>query len=1105
MPSTYVGVQNVINVIDGYKSYLHDIGWRFNEPEANEIDLETGQLVGWQTETERLINRIYSGLGEITAHNLDPIDQNARVLYAEVNPFRNNIWFNTEQGIITNIHSGPYTDIRVDTTLYDQSGTPLPNDSLHIFRSDRQSRIRSCSLCGSRYVQSGSVNFSDDETVRPYSDPHIGGVHLFIDGYEHTIMFNDYTADGYLIHDSYLGLSTGKFSLEFEKNIDYTYRPNIGGYYLNGTQMVQNIENAVENIQYYYDTHRVNETSDFLEYARALLGYTPPDYLDVLGVGSKSKFVFWRGMIQNKGAVSAVSSFINARLFVDAKVDEFWAYKVGEYGNVKKRTFNDLLVQPNDVRRNELRLQFADSNTTPDELFVQISPSDQSRWVNFPDQEQTIDPTFNFYFDVDVVQTVVGFHTDGTNNYIITEPCNDVSIVKYENSVPTKLDELAGDYTRINSRIVQLNISGVLPSDIVTSALRLNTKKYNPAKLIDQKTQNVVSSIFVWNPGVNEHYHVPMKLIDVRNDVDPAKYSDTFMDLGLVSSNKNWNANEVGTVWLRTNSFDYVPYYDNILFPSVTDRLYYWGKATEWSTFDVLQWTESPVLPSDWTNYVSEQASNNEVDLYSKPSGSPMRVIYKQVNVSSVPGEVQLSTGERIDVNPLKQFDVYLHGTTNTIYELNDMFTDQGGITGTTIAHGQPIQVYVNGFWKGTVSANSVISSSLIEPPTDVQDGDIYVLSVASSWGPAGTPRKWDETTTDWVSLNSDELDALIPADLIPAATDGRFIGVYVDIADLLIDLGHPLYETDTITFVYDLFGVDVDAVSTDNIYYTADTPYTQVNEIDNSGNIVNRKYYFWVENKNTRPSASELSLVEIKSLIINPSVPYMFTQGYKPAQEISGVKAPARLTRLIVRGISNLISDFDRYRIRINSVTSLRDDVDIKNSLTTKNVHEQWEIFRKNQPNTISRTLWNKLTESVVGYKLNNSSVVVPATNRVLYDQTFGTMTRIGFGDGQTFVDKEMALTTIVNEIENPNFDLYPIDKSSFLSTFNCDTPENVLATMNYIYNTFPSSDTNRIFFACLHDALSLKSEYGDLMKTSAISLHGIKILETADRITDD
>ena len=96
--------------------------------------------------------------------------------------------------------------------------------------------------------------------------------------------------------------------------------------------------------------------------------------------------MFWRGAIQQKGSVNAIQAFINSRRFIDAKVDEFWAIKVADFGSASEKEYPEMYVTTVDARSNDLRLQFAIEGDAIEETFTPIHMTDLERWYNQPDQ-----------------------------------------------------------------------------------------------------------------------------------------------------------------------------------------------------------------------------------------------------------------------------------------------------------------------------------------------------------------------------------------------------------------------------------------------------------------------------------------------------------------------------------------------------------------------------------------------------------------------------------------------------------------------------------------------------------------------------------------------
>jgi hypothetical protein len=176
----------------------------------------------------------------------------------------------------------------------------------------------------------------------------------------------------------------------------------------------------------------------------------------------------------------------------------------------------------------------------------------------------------------------------------------------------------------------------------------------------------------------------------------------------------------------------------------------------------------------------------------------------------------------------------------------------------------------------------------------------------------------------------------------------------------------------------------------------------------------------------------------------------------------------------------------------------------DLKGNLNLKNKHQEWFMFRREQPSNIPRELWDRLTEAMIGYTLADSTVRVPTLDRELYDALFGTDTRFGLGADQAFVDADYALASVLAYLTNPNIDFQPTDINAFFATYSFDTPENIQEAMTVIYDTFGSTHVNNIWFETLSDALATRAKYKELLKTSWIALHGIRVLEVGGLFDD-
>jgi hypothetical protein len=204
----------------------------------------------------------------------------------------------------------------------------------------------------------------------------------------------------------------------------------------------------------------------------------------------------------------------------------------------------------------------------------------------------------------------------------------------------------------------------------------------------------------------------------------------------------------------------------------------------------------------------------------------------------------------------------------------------------------------------------------------------------------------------------------------------------------------------------------------------------------------------------------------------------------------------PIMYRECIIRNASGYITDNTRYMVQFTRDLTLRDTLsDATTQTNLKDKYSEWVLFRQNQSDNIMQHLWDALVESLSGISLR-TGLPVPSLDRVLYDDRYGTDTQYGLGTGQTFVDKNTGLKTLQSYLQDPTRDFSPMDIDNFLNTNDFTTALGIQTAMIEIYNTFGSAHVNGIWFEMLQDALSTKAKYKELIKTSWVALHGIRIL---------
>ncbi len=1057
MPLTIQGVQGLIDFVDGYAARLEDKGIKAAHSTSREIDPDTGRLVSWQTEIERCIDKIYTGIGKNnttvkqygttyeyvlrdpsaepdtfelvnvgefpfqlaqevylftagsvpagatlnTPYYVIPVDETSFQLastaenafddiainvtdvgigkqfigsfpssfvsgddYVEINPFRNNVWIATPDGVVANVFNGGSADANSEVTIYDQYGRPLPKGSVSVLREDKLTRVT---------VRPSIPNDISTMVQNAYNYIHIGGVHFYLDGFEHVVMFNNYTTEGYLIYDPYIGMDVSRLNISYNRSTNKTLRPSIGGYYYDDGEMVRNLEASVVDMRSYYDTYGGTTVSDFIPFARALLGYEDPTYLDQLNTQERAKFLFWKGMIQRKGSKAAITAFINSKHFIDARVDDFWAYKVADFGDARQKYKPEIKVRIDDSYGSDLRYEFLNSGEVGSDRFVPVTYADESRWVDPMKAKKEMSGEI-LYFDALQVTSIADLTVHEGSAYLALDARMDTVKLQYLDGTTWTTLSVGSGLEKINDRTYRVTATIPAETTVYLVGFAADVAKLDPIHIVDMSTKTVVANSKVWDPINGKHYYAALKDIDFMDGMDPAGYDDT-----------SWTTNHVGKKWLDTSSFGYVPYDDTTIFPDFNDRMSRWGRLSGWSSPVAYEWVRSTRTPEEYEKAAASEEGDISIAQSKRASGSPLKVT------------IRTSTGAEVDLRP--------------IHAVYDVSTKLATIKANADYAGLDVHVYKNGIF--------LVQRSI-------------------------------ET---------------------------------IQLADIEYTLG------DYITFILKNPNAGDE--------FTEQYKYMTVTEADSQGNDV-LVYYFWAGARNVAESG-KLSASQIASQITYPSAPYHI---YSNLDAVTG-----RYNRVILRGVAQFINAENRYVVRFSRDFTLRDKLSAgQSALDLKNKHAEWVLFREKQPYKISQKLWDKMTEALIGYELDGfdqgTRTPVPSLTYALYDQQYETTTRFGMDRGQAFVDRAMGLATVQRLLQTADFDTAPIDKYVFLETHTFDTPVNIKRSLQYIFTNFSDTSVNRMFFEVLRDALSFKQDFAGLFMTSFVALHGIKILETSGSV---
>jgi hypothetical protein len=573
LPLTIVGLQNVVNLVYGYSRKMQDDGWVFNDDGIQNIDQVTGRVRNWQLEIEKLIDAVYStgvrlGEGYI------------------LNPFIDRIWLDQDTGLLSEYYDSALFDVTAHPAVFDILGVKINTHDLTMLRQRGKSQI-------------GAV-------VPMYS------VHAQIDEFEHLFVFNNLSSpstNSGLIYDPFSGARISTIKLNGRRQASKTLRPEFGGHYLVGNEVKKNLQASTDKIAHYYDTDSVYEDEQSTKHALALLGFTPKKYMADLDLNDRTQFNFWRGLIQMKGTNASITAFLNNDRFEDAKLDEYWAYKVAEYGDSRSKIFPELKLTVGDTLQQFTKLIFDLPNPLAPpagyEAFTNIISDDEARWFTLDDLSVgpvTFEAQVAGTYSNDMVQRGEVITLSFIADKLIIDPSSTATA------------------EQINARTLRVTAPGTLSAIGYGPA----TPKFNPVKLFNYVNPELVEEIPHWHPAIGQHAPAALESVNIISDKDPARYNVSTLVLGNSNYDplRMWGTKEVGRVWWDTTNLDYLPYSDETIFASVDERLSRWGTLADYATVDVVEWVQSTVPPNEYDMQAAVDAGNADLDSRTRAEGT---------------------------------------------------------------------------------------------------------------------------------------------------------------------------------------------------------------------------------------------------------------------------------------------------------------------------------------------------------------------------------------------------------------------------------------------------------------------------------------------------
>lgn len=278
-----------------------------------------------------------------------------------LSPVNNTIKIKNNHGVISLFGSQ-------NSSIYDlltYNGNPIPTDRVTITRDNKNYRMTS-------------------------SDP-IFYAKLGVHEYEHAIRINNRTMFGDTIFDTVLGTRIGRIFIRGSKTTTWNGRLYAPGYIIGEDGIKPNFDTAVKDITNFNDLTTMSPRGVINDLKFHNVGYQTREYLENLGLDSKSQIDFYSGFIRQKGSLSSYkkisrSNTVSARDTID--VIEEWAFKESLFGGSSNYSQIELQLKADEFVRNPQYIRMIyngmGASTTYGEINIDIKNPDE--WLTKPNR-----------------------------------------------------------------------------------------------------------------------------------------------------------------------------------------------------------------------------------------------------------------------------------------------------------------------------------------------------------------------------------------------------------------------------------------------------------------------------------------------------------------------------------------------------------------------------------------------------------------------------------------------------------------------------------------------------------------------------------------------
>ena len=302
--STFKTTQEVFDFLIGWGAYLESQGWQFDQ-----VNADNNQVSDWFYSAKQFLFWLNTNWVPDSTIQLSPLATQASLTVRRGYP--NNVEL---------ISNGVYS-------ILDKRGVAIPIDQTVTERDEQRITVRPTD------VTSGGIYFLQVNSSET----------------EHVLIFDNVTAFNDLIYSPLMRARQDRIRFNGFRTNGWYGKMTAPGYLVIGDRLLPNYDTLVSDMRRYYDPHTTIDNHGLEDLGRRLIGFERKQYLDNLQVSNDVQYLFYQGMIRERGTSKSLDKLFRSSLAntnENIEVFEEWALKIGDVGNVVGHVSTEFILDP---------------------------------------------------------------------------------------------------------------------------------------------------------------------------------------------------------------------------------------------------------------------------------------------------------------------------------------------------------------------------------------------------------------------------------------------------------------------------------------------------------------------------------------------------------------------------------------------------------------------------------------------------------------------------------------------------------------------------------------------------------------------------------------